>query len=402
VRRLSSTLLLLFLLAAALHGADREGGERAAARPDGALLRRGGLELSYSTPGTRFLHSLRLHGWRTDFSRRSVRLAELYRGGPGRDVIPALNRPVPAPPSGGDRFLAQHEPVLAVSIGDETRAYPLQILVWHELVNDVIAGRPVLVTYCPLCNSALAFDRRLGGRTLTFGTTGLLRRSDLVMYDRQTESWWQQLGGEAIVGRLTGRRLRPLETEILSWREFRRSHPTGEVLSRHTGFDRDYGRTPYAGYDDPMSRPFLYSGRIDSRLPPMERVLALRAGGETLALPLSEVRKRGALNARVGGRPVVAVHLTGVASPLDRGRIAASRDVGSARTFMRRTAGRTLTLVRRGSLVTDRETGSVWTADGEAVAGPLRGRRLRRLRSEQLFWFALVAFKRNVRVAGRG
>jgi Protein of unknown function (DUF3179) len=228
----------------------------------------------------------------------------------------------------------------------------------------------------------------------------LLRRSDLVMYDRQTESWWQQLGGDAIVGRYSGRRLRPVEAEILSWREFKRTHPTGDVLSRDTGFERAYGRTPYARYDDLESRPSLYSGRIDPRLPPMERVLALRKRGETVAFAFSALRSRGALNARLGGLPIVAVHIPDVASALDRERIAASRNVGSARAFVRRAGGRTVTLERRGRVIVDHETGSTWTTGGEAVAGPLHGRRLHKLRAEQLFWFALVAFDRQVRVAG--
>jgi len=132
----------------------------------------------------------------------------------------------------GDRFLDDREPVIVVERGAAARAYPLQILVWHEIVNDRLAGRPIAVTYCPLCNSGVVFDRRVDGRDLTFGTTGKLRRSDLVMWDRQTESWWQQFSGDALVGTLTGRRLRMLASQTLSWRDFKHIYPRGTVLSR--------------------------------------------------------------------------------------------------------------------------------------------------------------------------
>ena len=173
-------------------------------------------------------------GWRTDFSRHSVPFGEIGSGGPGKDGIPAIDHPHFAPADRVD-FLRPREPVIELTARGETRGYPLQILIWHEIANDDIRGVPVAVTFCPLCNTAIAFDRRVGGRTLDFGTTGNLRNSDLVMYDRRTESWWQQFGGEAIVGRYTGTRLRQLPTRIVSWAEFRRRDPNELVLSRQTG-----------------------------------------------------------------------------------------------------------------------------------------------------------------------
>jgi hypothetical protein len=187
-------------------------------------------------------------GWKTDFSKRSVSEQEFMSGGPGKDGIPAVDDPKFVAVEDAD-FLEDREPVIELVVEDDARAYPIQILIWHEIVNDVVGGVPVAVTFCPLCNAAIAFDRRLDRQTLDFGTTGNLRSSDLVMYDRQTESWWQQFGGEALVGRLTGASLEQLPSRIVSWADFRREHAGGRVLSRDTGFARPYGENPYVGYD---------------------------------------------------------------------------------------------------------------------------------------------------------
>ncbi|MGH2602162.1 MAG: DUF3179 domain-containing protein, partial [Dehalococcoidia bacterium] len=175
--------------------------------------------------------------------------------------------------------------VIAFEHAGDARAYPLAILIWHEIVNDTVGGLPVTVTFCPLCNTAIVFDRRLDGQVLDFGTTGNLRHSDLVMYDRQTESWWQQVTGEAIVGELTGKQLTFLPAVIVAWSEFKAAYPQGQVLSSETGFLRDYGQNPYTGYDDADESPFLFRGTADGRLPPKERVVTVSLGGEDVAYP---------------------------------------------------------------------------------------------------------------------
>jgi hypothetical protein len=192
--------------------------------PDRRVEERAPQQLGFSTSG-----------WKTDFARHSVPLREFISGGPGRDGIPPIDKPRFVSVAAAARFLDDGEPVLAVEIGGRARAYPQQILIWHEIVNDTLGGRPIAVSYCPLCNSSVVFDRRAAGRTLTFGTTGNLRNSDLVMWDRQTQSWWQQLTGEGVVGELTGTRLTVLESQTLSFADFRARHPEGEVLSRDTG-----------------------------------------------------------------------------------------------------------------------------------------------------------------------
>jgi hypothetical protein len=337
-------------------------------------------------------------GWKTDFSKHSVPLSEFQAGGPPRDGIPPIDEPKTTSQAAADRWLSDREPVLAVAVDDRTRAYPVQILIWHEIVNDALAGRPIAVTYCPLCNSSLVFDRRVGDRALTFGTTGNLRRSDLVMWDRQTESWWQQLTAEAVVGRLTGVRLEVLPSQTLSWADFKRAYPDGDVLSRDTGFQRDYGSNPYTGYDQRDSEPFLFDGKADDRLPPKERVVAIVGDDETVVVPFDRLADDPAVELDVGGRPVVVLYKRGVVSPLDASSIQSSRDVGTAAAFDARVGHRSLTFERRGGGFVDRETGSRWDMAGRAVAGELAGERLEPVRHDQQFWFALAAFVPDARI----
>jgi hypothetical protein len=285
--------------------------------------------------------------------------------------------------------------VAVLDLGGTANAYPLQILIWHEIVDDKIAGRPVAVTYCPLCNSTVAFSREVKGRALDFGTTGNLRNSDLVMYDRQTESWWQQLTADAVVGELTGTKLEVLPSQILSWGQFRRLHTHGEVLSRDTGYDRPYGSNPYLGYDQPDSQPYLLQHKVDDALPPKERVAAVRTGdGSAVVYPFSRLARDAPVNDVIDGRPVVVMFEPDVRSPLDSTTIGGGRQVGAAAVYERTVDRRTLTF-RPGSAhreVRDRETGSTWDLSGRAIAGPLAGARLRQLPHDDQFWFALAAF----------
>ena len=343
-------------------------------------------------------------GWRTDFSRHGVPLTSILPGGPGRDGIPPLDHPRFVSIDAAARFLAPREPVIAVALGGQARAYPLQILVWHEIVNDSLAGVPIAVTYCPLCNSAIVFDRRAAGRTLTFGTTGNLRNSDLVMWDRQTQSWWQQLEGRAIVGSLTGTQLTALDSQTLSFAEFRARYPHGDVLSRDTGFDRPYGQNPYAGYDTvPSSRPFDYGGRLDPRLEPVERVEAITVAGDTAVAPFAALRRHPVTAATVGGVPAVVLFDPRVLSLLDATTIAGSRSVGSAAAFDRRLGSRTLDFRPAGvGVMSDVQTGSSWDITGRAIAGPLAGDQLHRLQDLNAFWFAVAAFLPHARLLAVG
>ncbi len=336
-------------------------------------------------------------GWKTDFSKHSVPLSEIMGGGPPRDGIPPIDHPKFQSVSQAD-WLASNEPVIAFSEGDDHRAYPLEVLIWHEIANDTVGGVPVVVTFCPLCNTAIALDRRVDGRVLDFGTTGNLRKSDLVMWDRQTESWWQQIAGEAIVGALTGKSLKLLPASIISWGDFKRAFPSGRVLSKDTGFDRPYGKNPYVGYDNVGQRPFLYSGPIDGRLAAMERVVSVSFNGEDVAYPFGVLQKRRVISDKVGGRSVVVLFKPGATSALDAASISGSRDVGESAVFDPEANDQMLTFRAAADGFIDDQTGSQWNILGQAVSGPLAGSQLQPIVSGNHFWFAWAAFKPHTRI----
>ncbi len=257
----------------------------------------------------------------TDFTKASVDFGEIFSGfagGTGKDRIPSIDAPKFEPVAEVD--LPDREPVVGLAIGDDIRAYPLRILTWHEIVNDVVGGVPIAVTFCPLCNAAVVFDRRVDGRTLEFGTTGKLRNSDLVMYDRETESWWQQFLGEAIVGAMTGKRLEFLPARIESYARFRDRAPDGKVLVPSFFSMRRYGKNPYEGYDS-LSQPFLYRGELPDGIAPLARVVTV--GKEAWALSLVRERKR------ITKGDIVITWEPGQASALDTEIIAEGFDVGN-------------------------------------------------------------------------
>lgn len=215
--------------------------------------------------------------WRTDFSRLTVPPSEIVAGGPPRDGIPPIDKPHFEAVARTKRY-ADRESVIALSVGSETRAYPLSVLTWHEIVNDVVGGQSVAVTYCPLYNASVVFNRTLGGEVLTFGTTGLLRNSDLIMYDRQTESWWQQFTGEAIAGKFAGRSLVMLPSRVVSFAEFREKNPSSDVLVPVNPALRPYGKNPYVAYDTRAEPYTLFEGRLPDGIDPMARVVVVPRG----------------------------------------------------------------------------------------------------------------------------
>ena len=336
---------------------------------------------------------------KTDFEKRIVDLSEIMSGGPPRDGIPAVDEPRYTSTEDAGEWLDPDEPVIAVVIGGEARAYPLQILIWHEIANDSLGGTPIAVTFCPLCNSAIVFDRRLDGEVLDFGTTGRLRLSDLVMYDRQTETWWQQLIGTGLIGEHAGRELVRLPAAIVSWHDFRTAFPDATVLSRATGHSRPYGSNPYAGYDS-STQPFLLRSTPDPRLPAMERVLHVAAGGTERIYPFGAFTDEPVINDEVGGEPVVVMSRSGTLSALDKTRIADSRRIPSAAAYSRRLEGRMLEFELRDGRIADAATGSVWNLFGEAVEGPLAGSRLAPLSRGEHFAFAWLAFHPDADVYG--
>jgi hypothetical protein len=337
-------------------------------------------------------------GWKTDFGRHSVPLEEITSGGPPRDGIPPIDQPRFISPAEAGAWLKENEPVIAFELNSDARAYPLQILIWHEIVNDSVGGVPVMITFCPLCNSAIAFDRRVDGTALRFGTSGNLRNSDLVMWDDRTESWWQQITGEAIVGELTGSTLTMLPAQIVSFADFKAAFPNGLVLSRDTGFQRSYGSNPYTGYDNVNSSPFLFNGVADHRLPPMERVVTVELNSDDVAYPFDALMQRGVVADTVGATPIVVLWTAGTSSALDQRAIASSRDIGATGVYLPIIDGQPIAFELREGAIVDHETGSVWNALGQAVSGPLAGRRLEPVIHGDHFWFAWAVFKPDTRI----
>lgn len=335
----------------------------------------------------------------TDFTRHNIPYDEILSGGPPKDGIPAIDKPVFLSIDDADDWLKGKEGVVVYRQEDEVRAYPLQVLMWHELVNDRVGGQPVTISYCPLCNTAIAYDGRVGDRELTFGTTGRLRYSNMVMYDRETESWWQQADGKAIVGKLLGETLTMLPAPILSWDRFKSRYPDGKVLSKNTGHRRDYGRNPYQGYDNVRSEPFLYQGpETDSSLPSMTRIVAVEHGADATAYTFDDLKKNHIINHTVDGLPVALFWQKGAASALDRSRVADGQDIGMVTSFDRRIGDRTLTFERSGDRFVDNETGSAWNLHGEAMGGTLKGQKLAPVVHINHFWFSYYAFRPDARV----
>lgn len=346
--------------------------------------------------------------WETGGTPRSlVPLEEIRSAGPPPDGIPPIDHPKFIA-AGDATWLTPEEPVIAFERNGDVRAYPLQILTWHEIVNDDVGGEPVAVTFCPLCNSAIAFSRRVKATSeardllrgepspvLDFGTSGRLYRSNLVMYDRQTRSLWIQFTGQSVVGPFIGMQLDVLPAQIVSWDEVRRAHPDVKVLSRDTGHSRDYGTNPYAGYDDVESSPFLYAGPQDKRLRPMERVVTVRRGQEAVAYRYADLERLATdgATAVVRDRDLVVLYRRGTHSALDRSAIADSRDVGATGVFVPRAAGHPLTLLARGDRFVDDETGTTWDVLGRATAGDLKGQRLEPVVHDDTFWFVWAAFE---------
>ncbi len=255
----------------------------------------------------------------TDFSLSEISFSEILSGGPPKDGIPSIDDPRFIPISSA-KNLGPNEPIITLTVKGETRAYPLSVLTWHEIVNDTVAGVPVVVTYCPLCNAAIAFERTVQGRVLEFGTTGKLRSSDLVMYDRETQSWWQQFLGRAIVGSLTGTDLVMLPVRIESFERVLARTPDAMLLVPNNPNLRAYGSNPYVGYDT-SARPFLYDGEFPENVEPMMRVIAVGDKAWTLEL----LRSRG----RIEDGDLVLSWQAGQNSALDKRNISESRDVGN-------------------------------------------------------------------------
>ncbi len=339
---------------------------------------------------------------KTDFTQRKFSLTEILDGGPGKDGIPSLRSPQFVSQDVADQYLDPREPVIALEINGEARAYPIQILIWHEIALDELGGVPVAVTFCPLCNTAITFDRRVDGEVRDFGVSGLLRRSDLIMFDRTNESLWQQITGEAFVGQDSGKRLDFIPSQIVSWEAFRASFPEALVLSRDTGFSRNYGVNPYQGYDRIGSGTLFPHGNEDERLEGKERVLTVEVGGQPVAFPFVELSDHPVLTYGAGEDEVVAFWTGDTFSALDDLLIVGSRNVGSAGAFRPFLDGERLEFEARDGQIVDTKTGSVWNVLGRAISGEMEGAQLEPVVAANHFWFAWAVFQPDTHIVRTG
>ena len=331
-----------------------------------------------------------------EFPEPLVPLDEIISGGPPPDGIPPIEDPVFLDVADNPEILDPAEPVVALEINGDARAYPIRAMIWHEIVNDTVGGEPVSVTYCPLCNSAVTYRREINGVETTFGTSGMLFASALVMYDRATESLWTHFDGKAVVGVLTGTQLEAIGSPLMAWGDFVNAYPTGKVLDwNETGFRRDYGRNPYEGYDDDTTQPFLFRGALDDRGLAKQRVVGIALADEAVAYDLNSLSEgeASAANVVVADQDLVIFWKAGQASALDEGILEEGRDVGSVGVFSRVVDGRSLTFVADGDQFMDEETESVWLISGNAISGPLEGSSLDRVEHLDTFWFSWSTYQ---------
>lgn len=350
------------------------------------------VELEPDLPGT-----LSQLPFETDWTRRTVEdWSEFLRGlqqPDPRDVIQPLDSPVFESPSLAAQWLGPREPGALVQLDGEVRFYPLSILTRHEIVNDAFGDVPVAVTFCPLCNTAIAYDRRVNGEVLRFGVSGLLRNSDLVMWDDWTTSLWQQITGEGVVGDFAGAQLDSVPTSIVSFEQFVSNFPDGKSLAAESGFGRgNYGVNPYSDYSS-LATPFLFDGEIDGRLPALSRVVGITDGDTVASYSFERLGIDGVINDEVDGRPIVVFLAGDTADALGAREIAIADAIGSGVALDPVVDGEALTFSATddGHFV-DQQTESTWTIVGRAIAGPLEGTQLGSIEHRNEFWFAWQAF----------
>ncbi len=295
-----------------------------------------------------------------------------------KDSIPSINNPKFVSASEGNKFLSDDDLIFGLYYEGEVRAYPALILVWHEIVNDIVQGTPIAITYCPLCYASIAFERSIQGRTFSFGVSGLLYNSDLVMYDRQSGSYWSQILGRAIAGELAGYELKRVAIDHTNWGVWKRMHADTKVLSLDTGYSRSYGDDPYGNYYTSPNILFPVD-HLDSRLGPKKLVYGITVGNETKAYPRGTIVAHGVINDQVGKASLL---ILGIGD-------------GPTRAFDRRVGNGTLEFHVENGRIFDVRTGSEWNIDGLATSGPLKGTQLKRVVGLSLFWFAWAAFYPN-------
>lgn len=340
------------------------------------------------------------YNWDTDTTNRTIKLSEITLVLP-RNAFPRIDFPDFINKEEGLKSFYKYEPVISITINDEAKAYPLNMLTMHEMSNDSLGGIPILPTYCPLCNSSVVYDRRLNHNgkeyLLEFEVSGMLRNSDMVMADKQTESWWQQLTGTGLVGELAGAELEVIPSLVISVEEFFLRYPEGKILSTETGTESQerYGTNPYNNYDSDTNKPyerFYDHTRLDTRLPAMERIIDVEGSNGYKIYPFSIIAKEGVINDSYDGKNIVIFYKEGTVSVLDNKEISKSKAIGSATVFSSELNGQLLTFEKISTKIIDKETGSVWDITGRCIEGQLKEKELIPESHSNHFAFAWLSF----------
>jgi hypothetical protein len=347
--------------------------------------------------------------WNTDTTLNNIDISELMVVLP-RGSFTVLNYPKFISRAEGLESFLVKEPVLSVETNGTAKAYPLNMMSVHEIANDTLAGVPILATFCPLCNSGIVFDRRLKYKgkdfLLEFEVSGMLRKSDMVMADKETETWWQQLVGKGIVGTLAGAELSVIPSLVISVGEFFNRFPNGKILSKKSGVpnaEANYGINYYQNYDDPDNKPynrFFSPDDVDPRLPAMERIVDVRSAGEFKVYPFSAVEKSGVINDEFNGKNVVLLYQPGTISVLDEKEIKNSKDVGMVTVFNAVLDGEVLRFKKSDGKFIDMNTNSVWDITGRCIEGILEGKDLQIEPHGNHFAFAWLSFHPDTKIYG--
>jgi thiol-disulfide isomerase/thioredoxin len=320
----------------------------------------------------------------TDGVKHTVPLDKILSGGPPKDGIPSIDNPKFISVEEAEAFLNDEDLVLGIEVNGEAKAYPRKILVWHEIVNDFVGEKPVAVTYCPLCFTGAAFERIISGDIVEFGVSGKLYNSDLVMYDRKTDSYWSQITGESIVGELAGSKLERLPLDTLEWKDWKNLHPNTKVLSTDTGFSRNYGSDPYTGYYSQDSIIFPVDN-LDRRLHLKTIVYGIVIDGAAKAYPEEEVEEIGLINDVIGNIPVLVIY---------------DQDSNVVRAFERTFENSTLEFkIEEGELI-ELSSETKWSFRGEGLSEIYEGSDLKEIIAPPHFWFAWAAFYPDTELFG--
>ena len=318
----------------------------------------------------------------TDGVKHIVPLDKIRSGGPPKDGIPSIDNPKFVNANEAE-FVSDNDVVIGLEINGEIKAYPLSILVWHEIVNDNVGDIPVAVTYCPLCFTNQVFERTINGNEVEFGTSGKLYNSNLVMYDRLTESYWSQALGTAIVGELAGLELNKIPFDVITWKDWKTLHPNSLVLTTDTGHLRPYGVDPYGSYyTDP--RILFPVENKDDRLPPKTIIIGFHQGNIYKAYNQKDVESSHVINDKIFDKSILLI----------------SQFSGNTRAFDRTINDQVLEFVYVDNKIIDTQTNSEWNNDGLSISGEYEGKQLERIPIEPGFWFAWVAFHPDTELFG--